>query len=105
MGTIIGKLGDFPVGSMREVSVQGKAYAISNIGGMLYAMDGRCGHDGGMLSRGHLVGVVVTCPKHGAQYDVTTGKSVKRPYVPFAKAPSLRTYKVTVEGENVSLEI
>lgn len=105
MGTIIGKMGDFPVGSIKEVSVQGKAYAISNVGGNLYATDGRCGHAGGMLSHGHLVGIVVTCPNHGAQYDITTGKSLKRPYVPFAKAPSLKTYRVTVDGENVTLEI
>lgn len=105
MGTIIGKREDFPVGSMKEVSVQGKAYAITNIGGMFYATDGRCGHAGGILSRGHLVGIVVTCPNHGAQYDVTTGKNIKKPYVPFAKAPSLKTYKVTVDGENVILEI
>jgi len=105
MGMIVGKKEDFPVGSIREVSVQGKAYAISNIGGKLYGTDGRCGHAGGMLSHGHLVGIVVTCPNHGAQYDITSGKNLKKPYVPFAKAPSLKTYKVVVDGENVTLDI
>ncbi|MDW5562902.1 MAG: Rieske 2Fe-2S domain-containing protein [Methanomassiliicoccus sp.] len=105
MGSIIGKRDDFPPGTIREVNVQGKAYAIANVGGMLYAMDGRCGHAGGTLSHGHLVGIVVTCPKHGAEYDVTTGKSLKKPYVPFAKAANLMTYKVIVNGDSVILDI
>jgi 3-phenylpropionate/trans-cinnamate dioxygenase ferredoxin component len=106
MGSIIiGKLTDFPLGSIKEVSLQGKPYAISNIGGSLFAIDGRCGHAGGVLSNGHLAGKVVTCPKHGSQYDVTTGKNLKKPRLPFAKASELRSYKVTIDGENVTIEI
>ena len=105
MGSIIGKLADFPEGSMKEVTIQGKPYAIFNVGGSLSAIDGRCGHSGGTLNNGHLVGKVVTCPKHGAEYDVTTGKNLKKPRIPFAKAPDLRSYKVAVDGENVILDI
>jgi nitrite reductase/ring-hydroxylating ferredoxin subunit len=105
MGSIIGKLTDFPKGSIKEVTVQGKPYAISNIDGLLFAIDGRCGHAGGILSNDRLVGKVATCPKHGAEYDVTTGKNLKKPRIPFAKAPDLRSYKVTIDGENVILEI
>jgi nitrite reductase/ring-hydroxylating ferredoxin subunit len=105
LGSIIGKLVDFPEGSMKEVTIQGKPYAIFNIEGLLSAIDGRCGHAGGTLNNGHLVGKVVTCPKHGAEYDVTTGKNLKKPRIPFAKAPDLKSYKVTVDGENVILDI
>lgn len=105
MGSIIGRLGDFPQGSIKEVSIQGKPYAISNIEGLLFAIDGRCAHAGGILSNGHLVGKVVICPKHGAEYDVTTGKNFKKPRIPFAKASDLRSYKVTIDGENAILEL
>jgi len=105
MGSIIGKLRDFSQGSIKEVSIQGKPYIISNIDGLLFAIDGRCAHADGILSNGHLVGKVVTCPKHGAEYDVTNGKNLKKPRIPFAKALDLRSYKVTIEGENVILEI
>ena len=105
MGSIIGKLGDFPQGSIKEVNIQGKPYAISNINGSLYAIDGRCTHAGGILSDGHLDGKIVTCPKHKAEYDITTGKNIKKPRIPFAKASDLRSYTVVIDGENVILEI
>ena len=105
MGSIIGRLGDFLPGSIKEVSIQGKPYVICNIDGLLCAIDGRCSHAGGILSNGHLVGKVVTCPKHGSEFDVTTGKNLKKPRIPFAKASDLRSYKVTIDGENVLLEI
>jgi 3-phenylpropionate/trans-cinnamate dioxygenase ferredoxin component len=104
MGSIIGKLADFPEKSIKEVSIQGKPYAISNVDGSLFAIDGKCGHAGGILSNGHLAGKVITCPKHGTEYDVTTGKNLKKPRIPFAKAPDLKSYKVTINGENVILE-
>ena len=72
---------------------------------MLFAIDGRCTHAGGNLSNGHLVGKIVTCPKHRAQYDVTTGKNLKKPRIPFAKASDLKSYKVTIEDKNVIIEI
>ena len=51
MGSIIGKLADFPEGSIKEVTIQGKHYAISNVDGSLFAIDGRCGHAGGILKQ------------------------------------------------------
>jgi nitrite reductase (NADH) small subunit len=39
-----------------------------------YALDGICPHQGGPLGRGLLEGCTVTCPWHGWQFDVTTGK-------------------------------
>ena len=101
----IGKLGEFPQGSIKEVNIQEKTYAISNIDGMIFAIDGRCTHAGGKLSNGHLVGKTVTCPKHGAQFDVTNGKNLKKPRIPFVKASDLKSYKVTIEDENVIIEI
>jgi nitrite reductase/ring-hydroxylating ferredoxin subunit len=100
----IGKLEEFPQGSIKEVSIQGRTYAIFNINGKLFAIDGRCTHAGGKLSHGHLVGKIVTCPKHGAQFDVTTGKNLKKPRIPFAKASDLKSYKVTIKDENVVLD-
>lgn len=60
MDSIIGKLVDFPEGSIKEVSIQGKSYAVSNIDGLLFAIEAMCGHAGGTLSNGHLTGKVVT---------------------------------------------
>lgn len=101
----IGKLEEFPQGSIKEISIHGKPYAISNIDGMLYAIDGRCTHAGGKISNGRLVGKIVTCPRHGAKFDVTNGKNLKKPWIPFAKASDLKSYKVSINGENVLIDI
>jgi nitrite reductase/ring-hydroxylating ferredoxin subunit len=76
----VGKVEEVPVGKMKHVEVQGKEIVISNIGGKFYAMDDRCGHMNAQLSMGSISNDdIVTCPFHGARFDVTTGKKVKEP--------------------------
>jgi nitrite reductase/ring-hydroxylating ferredoxin subunit len=52
-----------------------------------------------------LTGTTVKCPKHGAEYDVVTGKNVKKPHIPFAKAADLKTYPVNVVDGDVKVII
>ena len=48
--------------------------AIANVAGTLHAIDGLCPHQGGPLGTGMLCGTILTCPWHGWQFDVTTGR-------------------------------
>ena len=73
-------VGEIPAGTIREVSVNGKAVAVANVGGEFHAIDNTCLHRGGPLGDGPLEGKIVTCPWHGWQYDVTTGKVVWKSY-------------------------
>ncbi|MGH9984617.1 MAG: Rieske (2Fe-2S) protein [Nitrososphaeraceae archaeon] len=76
----VGTVDEIPVGKMKYVEVQGKEIVISNIGGKYYAMDDRCGHMNARLSMGTVSNDgIVTCPFHGARFDVATGKKVKEP--------------------------
>ena len=90
---------------MKEVSVQGYVYMICNVEGSIFATDGLCPHAKGKMADGKLVGAVVTCPKHGAEYDVKTGKNLKKPHFPFAKASDIRSYPVTIEGKDVFVDV
>ena len=72
-------LSELPAGTIREVQVGGKPVALANVGGTIYAINGTCLHRGGPLGQGVLEGTVVTCPWHGWQFDVTTGKAVMNP--------------------------
>ena len=101
----IGVVQDFASGSMKTLSIQGQEYLISNIEGTVYAIDGLCPHAQGRIAEGRLVGTVAVCPKHGAEFDVRTGKNLKKPHFPFAKAADLRSYKVSIEGEDVFLDL
>src|SRR5918995_3995880 len=76
----IARVDEIPHGKMKHVEVQGKEIVISNIDGKFYAMDDRCGHMNARLSMGSISNDgIVTCPFHGARFDVTTGKKVKEP--------------------------
>jgi nitrite reductase (NADH) small subunit len=75
------KVEDIPAGTIREVEVNGKALALANLGGTFHAIDNGCIHRGGPLGDGPLEGKIVTCPWHGWQYDVTTGKVAQNPTV------------------------
>lgn len=63
-----------PVGTSQEVTAAGRVFGIFNVGGVFHVLDGICPHAGGPLGKGMLRGSVVTCPWHGWQFDVTTGK-------------------------------
>src|SRR5208337_4332083 len=73
------KVAELPPGSIRELQVEGRAVAVANVGGKIYAINNTCLHRGGPLGQGLLEGKVVTCPWHGWQFDVTNGKVVQNP--------------------------
>jgi len=74
--------------------------AVFNIEGGFCATQARCPHRQGPLSEGSLDGSTVTCPLHGAQFNVWTGAVLRGP----AKDP-LKTYRVTVDGEVGHIEV
>jgi nitrite reductase (NADH) small subunit len=94
-----GKTADVPAGTIREFQVEGKAVAVANVGGQFYAINGVCMHRGGPLGDGPLEGTVVTCPWHGWQYDVTTGKVGQNPSV------GVESYPVEIRGEDIFVNV
>lgn len=87
-------------GQGKLVEIAGKKIALFNVGGTYYAMDDTCTHRGGPLSAGELKGDEVTCPWHGAIYNVTTGDVVSGP------APrKVGSYPVRVVGSDVEVEV
>lgn len=102
MGKIIaGKVSDIAPGKMIKVAVDGREILVANIDGEFFAIDDTCTHSGASLSEGELNGNVVTCGWHKAEFDCKTGKLAKFP----AKIRDLGTYKVSVESDNVFVEM
>jgi len=87
-------------GEGKLVDAAGKKIALFNVDGTFYAIDETCTHRGGPLSEGMLIGIEVTCPWHGAVFDVRTG-SVLRPPAP----KDVARYNVRVEGEDIEVEL
>ena len=76
--------------------------------GGFYALRRWCTHMGGDLSEGKIEGKVVTCPRHGSQFDVTTGKNLRGPKMGPIKFPSTAdemTYQVKVEGNDITVGV
>ena len=71
----VGKVNEIPDGKMKHVEADGKEVLVANVGGKFYAISDRCGHMNALLSMGNLTGNTVTCPFHGAKFDIITGKN------------------------------
>ena len=67
-------LADLPPGQSAEVVAEGKIFAVFNVDGTVFVLDGICPHAGGPLGKGSLRGDVVTCPWHGWQFQVSSGQ-------------------------------
>jgi len=98
---------EIPAGKMKAVQVEGKQILIANVDGRYYAMGNKCTHAGGDLSSGTLSGNIVTCPRHGAQFDVTSGKVVSGPKLLFIrlKIKDEEPCEVRVDGKDILLKI
>ena len=70
----IAEASECPPGTSIERVADGRMVAIANVDGTLHAIDGLCPHQGGPLGTGELCGSVLTCPWHGWQFDVATGR-------------------------------
>jgi 3-phenylpropionate/trans-cinnamate dioxygenase ferredoxin subunit len=95
----VAQVADVPPGEGRKVTVGGRAIALFNCGGTIYAVDDTCTHAEASLSEGFLEDYVVECPLHGAQFDVRTGAVVAMP-----AAVPVASYDVRVEGTDVLVD-
>ncbi len=91
---------DTAPGTISVHEVDGVRIALCNVNGRFYAIDDVCTHDGGPLDQGELEGNLVECPRHGAKFDVETGRAVVLPAV-----RPVRTYAVKIEGDDVAVNV
>lgn len=95
-------LSELPPGGMRRVEWEDLEIGVYNCAGTLYAIEDRCSHDDGVLLEGELdqEACTVECPRHGALFDLRTGRPLTLPaYVP------VDTFPVRVTGDMIELEV
>lgn len=104
------KTSELNSGQMKKVNVKDKAVLIARAGDTFYAADNACPHLGGDLSKGKLEGMLITCPLHKSQFDLSDGHvlqwtdwtGIKLSVAKTFKSPRpLKVYEVKVEGDNV----
>ena len=96
----VATLKEVPVGGIKFVEVQGMPIALCRVGEEVFAVGNVCTHDEGPLSGGMLDGYAIECPRHGARFDVRSGKVLCLP-----AAVPIPTYEVKVEGEEVKVRV
>lgn len=95
-------LAELDVGDMRQAHLpDGRAIALYNVDGKIYATDDHCTHGEVSLSEeGSLNGKVVECSWHFGTFDVTTGAALGMPC-----EVALKTYQVLIEDGVIHVEI
>jgi 3-phenylpropionate/trans-cinnamate dioxygenase ferredoxin subunit len=95
-----------PVGTVEELKngerlfleIDGKPIVIININGEYYAIGDVCSHDDGPVGEGNLEGYEIICPRHGARFDIRTGKALALPA--FVDIPA---YPVRLAGDQIEI--
>ncbi len=96
----IAQTGDLSPGEGKVFEAEGQTIALFNVDGTFYAIENTCTHVGGSLGEGALIGDQVTCPLHGAQFNVVSGKVLGPP-----AGSDVKSFVVTVEGSDVIIEL
>ena len=96
----VAKASDVGPGQSRSVQVKDKLIALFNVGGQFFALDNTCSHRGGPLGEGKVSGHQVTCPFHGARFDLRTGEALGPPAV-----QGVARYRVRVAGPDLEIEL
>src|SRR5712692_6388899 len=82
------------------VEVEGQKISLFRAGEAFYALSNTCTHRGGPLSEGTVEGAEVTCPWHGARFDIKTGAVLGPP-----AGREVRSYSVRLAGADVEIEV
>jgi 3-phenylpropionate/trans-cinnamate dioxygenase ferredoxin component len=94
------KASDVPDGGKTVVEVGDRLVALFHVGGKYWAIDDLCTHDGGPLAEGELEGYTIACPRHGARFDIRTGRVLSMPATQDTPA-----HAVKIEGDDVLVKI
>ena len=82
------------------VELEGEKIALFRVDAAFYALSDTCTHRGGPLSEGTVEGAEVTCPWHGAKFDLRTGAVLGPP-----ARQGVRSYAVRVTGADIEIEV
>jgi len=85
---------DLESGKMKIVEVNGEQICLSRVQDQFFAISNTCSHQQGPLGEGELNDDIVTCPWHGWQFNVKTGKNTQMPV-------SVEVYEVKLEGDDI----
>lgn len=93
----IGPDAELPDGKRIFVEIDDVPIVVFRLGGELFAIADVCSHDDGPLGDGELEGNEIVCPRHGARFDIRTGKALSLPAVVNIPAYPVRVVNRQIE--------
>jgi 3-phenylpropionate/trans-cinnamate dioxygenase ferredoxin subunit len=93
----IAPLADLPPGERLFVELDKKPIVVFNLAGKVFAIGDVCTHDNGPLGDGEVEENEIICPRHGARFDVRTGKAMGLPAVVDVPAYPVRVVEGKIE--------
>jgi len=98
--TRVCRVSDVPDPGRTVLEVGDRLVALFHVGGEFWAIDDLCTHDGGPLAEAELDGHTIICPRHGARFDIRTGRVLSMP-----ATRDITAHEVKVEGEDVWIRL
>jgi 3-phenylpropionate/trans-cinnamate dioxygenase ferredoxin component len=92
--------GELPEGGKKVLDIEGRAIALFHVDGRYHAIDDICTHDGGPLAEGELIDCEIQCPRHGARFDLKTGRALCMPAI-----EPVTVHSVEVRGDDLYVAI
>ena len=94
----VASLDKLPPGDMMRVTIGNNEIMLVNVDGEVHACSDVCPHQFSQLSYGDLDGEVVSCPLHGAKFNVITGDQLPGKYSEFGP---VAVYEVKLDGSDI----
>lgn len=92
----VAELAEVPPGGRKSILVDDTPALLLRIDNEYFAIEDVCTHDGQPLTDGPVAHGQITCPRHGARFDLRTGRALCMP----ATEP-VRTFAVRVDSDGV----
>ena len=92
----VAKANEIEEGVVKVVRVGDAPIGLTKVEGEFFAFADVCTHDDGPVAEGELEEYIIACPRHGAKFDIRTGKVKQLPAV-----TPIPVYSVKVEGDTV----
>jgi metal-sulfur cluster biosynthetic enzyme/nitrite reductase/ring-hydroxylating ferredoxin subunit len=96
----VAKTTDLPDPGQTLLEVEDRIVVLFRVGNEYFCIDDVCTHDGGPLSEGRLDDHTIACPRHGAKFDIRTGKALTMPATVDTAA-----HEVKIEGDNILVRL
>lgn len=98
-GTWVAHRSDIREGEIFATVIEDTPVALTRVGGDIRAFGDVCTHDDGPLAEGQIADGCVVCPRHGACFDLVSGKPT------FPAVTAIPIYNVEVQGEDVIVHL